>query len=58
MTRMRSSFSGLKTAVARYLERNAGFLLDRGCGGGLPESVADVLTAKAVRAADLECRRC
>lgn len=44
------SFSGLKTAVARYLEANP----DAGradVATGFQEAVADVLTAKAVRAA-------
>ena len=44
------SFSGLKTAVARYLEANPE--ADRAdVAAGFQESVADVLTAKAVRAA-------
>ena len=47
------SFSGLKTAVARYLEKAAshsGFCA-ADVAAGFQESVADVLTAKAVRAA-------
>ncbi|ORW19669.1 tRNA threonylcarbamoyl adenosine modification protein TsaD [Mycolicibacter nonchromogenicus] len=44
------SFSGLKTAVARYVERNPGFV-PADVAAGFQESVADVLTAKAVRAA-------
>ena len=44
------SFSGLKTAVARYLEANP--RADAAdVAAGFQESVADVLTAKAVRAA-------
>ncbi|MBU3685070.1 MAG: tRNA (adenosine(37)-N6)-threonylcarbamoyltransferase complex transferase subunit TsaD [Mycobacterium sp.] len=44
------SFSGLKTAVARYVEANpAAVAAD--VAAGFQESVADVLTAKAVRAA-------
>lgn len=44
------SFSGLKTAVARYLEANP--RADRAdVAAGFQEAVADVLTAKAVRAA-------
>ena len=44
------SFSGLKTAVARYLEADPG--ADRAdVAAGFQEAVADVLTAKAVRAA-------
>ena len=44
------SFSGLKTAVARYLEANP--QADRAdVAAGFQEAVADVLTAKAVRAA-------
>jgi N6-L-threonylcarbamoyladenine synthase len=44
------SFSGLKTAVARYVEAHP----DYGCAdvaAGFQEAVADVLTSKAVRAA-------
>lgn len=44
------SFSGLKTAVARYLESNPGYR-PADVAAGFQESVADVLTAKAVRAA-------
>ncbi|QZA06899.1 tRNA (adenosine(37)-N6)-threonylcarbamoyltransferase complex transferase subunit TsaD [Mycolicibacter heraklionensis] len=44
------SFSGLKTAVARYVERNPDFVA-ADVAAGFQESVADVLTAKAVRAA-------
>ncbi len=44
------SFSGLKTAVARYLERNPVYR-PADVAAGFQESVADVLTAKAVRAA-------
>lgn len=44
------SFSGLKTAVARHLERHPD--ADRAdVAAGFQEAVADVLTAKAVRAA-------
>ena len=44
------SFSGLKTAVARYLEAHP--VADAAdVAAGFQESVADVLTAKAVRAA-------
>lgn len=44
------SFSGLKTAVARYLEANP--RADRAdVAAGFQEAVADVLTTKAVRAA-------
>ncbi len=44
------SFSGLKTAVARYLEANPD--ADHAdVAAGFQEAVADVLTAKAVRAA-------
>ena len=47
------SFSGLKTAVARYLEKTAGHsdFCAADVAAGFQESVADVLTAKAVRAA-------
>jgi N6-L-threonylcarbamoyladenine synthase len=47
------SFSGLKTAVARYLERwgNDPSFSAADTAAGFQESVADVLTAKAVRAA-------
>ena len=44
------SFSGLKTAVARYVEKHPDFL-PADVAAGFQESVADVLTAKAVRAA-------
>ena len=44
------SFSGLKTAVARYVERHPDFG-PADVAAGFQESVADVLTAKAVRAA-------
>lgn len=44
------SFSGLKTAVARYLESNP-VCCPADVAAGFQESVADVLTAKAVRAA-------
>ena len=44
------SFSGLKTAVARYLESNPVYR-PADVAAGFQESVADVLTAKAVRAA-------
>ena len=44
------SFSGLKTAVARYLESNPVYC-PADVAAGFQESVADVLTAKAVRAA-------
>jgi N6-L-threonylcarbamoyladenine synthase len=44
------SFSGLKTAVARYLHRHPDFS-PADVAAGFQESVADVLTAKAVRAA-------
>ncbi len=44
------SFSGLKTAVARYLQRNPGYD-PADVAAGFQEAVADVLTAKAVRAA-------
>lgn len=44
------SFSGLKTAVARYVERHPDFS-PADVAAGFQESVADVLTAKAVRAA-------
>ncbi|MGB0973313.1 MAG: tRNA (adenosine(37)-N6)-threonylcarbamoyltransferase complex transferase subunit TsaD [Mycobacterium sp.] len=45
------SFSGLKTAVARYVERHPD-ASEADVAAGFQESVADVLTAKAVRAAD------
>ncbi|MGD9619876.1 MAG: tRNA (adenosine(37)-N6)-threonylcarbamoyltransferase complex transferase subunit TsaD [Mycolicibacterium sp.] len=45
------SFSGLKTAVARYLERHPDAPRPE-VAAGFQEAVADVLTAKAVRAAD------
>lgn len=44
------SFSGLKTAVARYVESNPGSA-PADVAAGFQESVADVLTAKAIRAA-------
>ena len=44
------SFSGLKTAVARYVEAHPDFR-PADVAAGFQESVADVLTAKAVRAA-------
>lgn len=44
------SFSGLKTAVARYVEANPA-AAPADVAAGFQESVADVLTAKAVRAA-------
>jgi N6-L-threonylcarbamoyladenine synthase len=44
------SFSGLKTAVARYVESNASFP-HADVAAGFQEAVADVLTLKAVRAA-------
>lgn len=44
------SFSGLKTAVARYVESNPG-AAPADVAAGFQESVADVLTAKAIRAA-------
>lgn len=44
------SFSGLKTAVARYLEKTPNFSA-ADTAAGFQEAVADVLTAKAVRAA-------
>jgi N6-L-threonylcarbamoyladenine synthase len=45
------SFSGLKTAVARYLYRNPD-ADPADVAAGFQEAVADVLTAKAVRAAE------
>jgi N6-L-threonylcarbamoyladenine synthase len=45
------SFSGLKTAVARYVQRHPDFS-PADVAVGFQESVADVLTAKAVRAAE------
>ena len=46
------SFSGLKTAVARYVERTAPDSLSAAdVAAGFQEAVADVLTRKAVRAA-------
>jgi N6-L-threonylcarbamoyladenine synthase len=47
------SFSGLKTAVARYLESHPDFrsALKADVAAGFQEAVADVLTRKAVRAA-------
>jgi N6-L-threonylcarbamoyladenine synthase len=44
------SFSGLKTAVARYLESRPDWVA-ADVAAGFQEAVADVLTAKAVRAA-------
>lgn len=44
------SFSGLKTAVARYVESHPDYC-PADVAAGFQESVADVLTAKAVRAA-------
>lgn len=44
------SFSGLKTAVARYVERHPE-ASQADVAAGFQEAVADVLTAKAVRAA-------
>ncbi|MEB4208268.1 tRNA (adenosine(37)-N6)-threonylcarbamoyltransferase complex transferase subunit TsaD [Mycobacterium sp. 94-17] len=44
------SFSGLKTAVARYLESNPD-AVNADVAAGFQEAVADVLTRKAVRAA-------
>jgi N6-L-threonylcarbamoyladenine synthase len=44
------SFSGLKTAVARYVESNPDFS-PADVAAGFQEAVADVLTMKAVRAA-------
>lgn len=43
------SFSGLKTAVARYVERNSDYCV-ADVAAGFQESVADVLTAKALHA--------
>ncbi len=43
------SFSGLKTAVARYVEAGEDLVLDDICAS-FQEAVCDVLTAKAVRA--------
>lgn len=47
------SFSGLKTAVVRYVEKNAGHpdFSTADVAAGFQEAVADVLTMKAVRAA-------
>jgi N6-L-threonylcarbamoyladenine synthase len=47
------SFSGLKTAVARYVEKNASNseYSSADVAAGFQEAVADVLTRKAVRAA-------
>src|SRR5581483_4418401 len=45
------SFSGLKTAVARYLQRHPDYSA-ADVAAGFQESVADVLTAQAVRAAE------
>ncbi len=47
------SFSGLKTAVARYVEKNASHsdFSSADVAAGFQEAVADVLTRKAVRAA-------
>lgn len=44
------SFSGLKTAVVRYVESHPGFRV-ADVAAGFQEAVADVLTRKAVRAA-------
>src|SRR4029450_160397 len=44
------SFSGLKTAVARYVEKNP-TASQADIAAGFQEAVADVLTMKAVRAA-------
>jgi len=44
------SFSGLKTAVARYVERADGPVNVADIAAGFRESVADVLTAKAIAA--------
>ncbi|MFV8317589.1 tRNA (adenosine(37)-N6)-threonylcarbamoyltransferase complex transferase subunit TsaD [Mycobacterium sp. 23] len=44
------SFSGLKTAVARYVESNPDYV-PADVAAGFQEAVADVLTRKAVRAA-------
>lgn len=44
------SFSGLKTAVARYVESNPNYA-PADVAAGFQEAVADVLTRKAVRAA-------
>lgn len=44
------SFSGLKTAVARYVEANPDYV-PADVAAGFQEAVADVLTRKAVRAA-------
>lgn len=44
------SFSGLKTAVARYVESNPDFV-PADVAAGFQEAVADVLTRKAVRSA-------
>lgn len=44
------SFSGLKTAVARYLEKHPDYRA-ADVAAGFQEAVADVLTGKAVRAA-------
>ena len=46
------SFSGLKTAVARYVESPPGCRRPADVAAGFQEAVADVLTAKAVRAAE------
>ena len=52
------SFSGLKTAVARYVESNPD-ASQADVAAGFQEAVDDVLTLKAVRAAkELTCRRC
>lgn len=45
------SFSGLKTAVARYVERHPD-VSQASVAAGFQEAVADVLTSKAVRAAE------
>ena len=44
------SFSGLKTAVARYVEQAGGEHVVEDVAAGFRESVADVLTAKAIAA--------
>jgi N6-L-threonylcarbamoyladenine synthase len=45
-----TSFSGLKTAVARWLEGHSGPIPMEDVCASFQEAVADVLTAKAVRA--------
>ena len=44
------SFSGLKTAVARYVEQSGGEFSVADVAAGFRESVVDVLTAKAIAA--------